>query len=891
MNAVIYARYSSDSQREESIEGQLRECREYAERNNMTIVGTYIDRALSAKTADRPEFQHMIKDSAKELFEIVLVWKLDRFSRDRYDSAHYKHILKKNGVKVISAKEHISEGPEGIILEAMLEGYAEFYSAELSEKIHRGQKENALKGKNNGGGVPLGYLLDKKAQKLVIDPVTAPLVVEIFEKYADGKSVRSIVEDFNTRGLKTKKGQPFNINSFSSLLKNRKYIGEYRYQDVVIEGGVPAIVPEDLFNRVQERMEKNRHAPAMAKAKEDYLLTTKLFCGKCERMMVGESGKSHTGAMHYYYKCSGAKRLKDCDKKAVRKDWIERVVVRLTMQRVMDEEKINRLIDAILVMQEQEDTTTPALRSQLAETESSIGNILKAIEQGIFTPSTKQRLDELEARKEEILANIQTAELQKPKLTREQMTAWFEQFRHGDPANRDFQKRLIDTFVNAVYVFDDKLVLTYNYQHGTQTISLEEIASALSSDFDGATPPNQKSEPLSEGTEVRIFLFSERFGILKGGAAVIFDYERRIQALEARVQALEDALKKERAAQVPDAQAQEKVTAQSSPAPAVQTPEKAPEQSLAAAAETREKTPEQSPAQQTVSAQLRAVLDAPADPSCFQYMPEPGTATNGLSWYGAEHPKPERALQKLVGKGLRITAYTGFDAERVVIPAKIGGLPVVSIGEKVFKNTTVSEVILPESIKAILREAFSGCKRLQHIDLPDGLEYLGSHCFAGSGLTALHFPDRLKTIPEGCCGGCANLSDVTFGQQVQTIQGSAFHACKKLQTVSFPESLLRVDNDAFEKTAITRFIFPAGVQEVGDVKHSRFYIEPRYPEFDRTISDSPVLVFLGMDAVLKIIDPTNIALIYCLPGSKVQQIARDKGIPVRPLSEFQMEDA
>jgi len=492
MNAVIYARYSSDSQREESIEGQLRECREYAERNNMTIVGTYIDRALSAKTADRPEFQHMIKDSAKELFEIVLVWKLDRFSRDRYDSAHYKHILKKNGVKVISAKEHISEGPEGIILEAMLEGYAEFYSAELSEKIHRGQKENALKGKNNGGGVPLGYLLDKKAQKLVIDPTTAPLVVEVFEKYADGKSVRSIVEDFNARGLKTKRGQPFNINSFSSLLKNRKYIGEYRYQDVVIEGGVPAIVPEDLFNRVQERMEKNRHAPAMAKAKEDYLLTTKLFCGKCERMMVGESGKSHTGAMHYYYKCSGAKRLKDCDKKAVRKDWIERVVVRLTIQRVMDEEKISRLIDAILVMQEQEDTTTPALRSQLAETESAIGNILKAIEQGIFTPSTKQRLDELETRKEEILVNIQTAELQKPKLTREQMTAWFEQFRHGDPANRGFQKRLIDTFVNAVYVFDDKLVLTYNYQHGTQTISLEEIESALSSDFDGATPPKQK---------------------------------------------------------------------------------------------------------------------------------------------------------------------------------------------------------------------------------------------------------------------------------------------------------------------------------------------------------------------------------------------------------------
>lgn len=200
---------------------------------------------------------------------------------------------------------------------------------------------------------------------------------------------------------------------------------------------------------------------------------------------------------------------------------------------------------------------------------------------------------------------------------------------------------------------------------------------------------------------------------------MIFDYERRIQALEARVQALEDALKNERAAQVPDAQAQEKATVQS-PAPAVQTPEKAPEQSLAAAAETREKTPEQSPAQQTVSAQLRAALDAPADPSCFQYVPEPGTVTD--FWNNQE---PEAALQKLVGKGLRITAFTGFDADRVVIPAEIDGQPVVSIGEKVFKNTTVSEVILPDSIKAILEEAFSGCKRLQHIDLPDSVEYLG----------------------------------------------------------------------------------------------------------------------------------------------------------------------
>ncbi len=155
MNAVIYARYSSDRQREESIEGQLRECTEYANKNNLTLIGSYVDRALSARTDDRPDFQRMIADSAKGLFEVVLVWKLDRFSRDRYDSAHYKHILKKNGVRLISAKENISDGPEGIILESMLEGYAEYYSAELSQKIRRGQQDNARKCMNNGGNIPL----------------------------------------------------------------------------------------------------------------------------------------------------------------------------------------------------------------------------------------------------------------------------------------------------------------------------------------------------------------------------------------------------------------------------------------------------------------------------------------------------------------------------------------------------------------------------------------------------------------------------------------------------------------------------------------------------------------------------------------------------------------
>ena len=495
MKAVIYARYSSDSQREESIEGQLRECTEYAERNGITVLRSYIDRALSARTADRPEFQNMIKDSEQKLFDVVLIWKLDRFSRDRYDSAHYKRILKKNGVKVISVKENISDGPEGIILESMLEGYAEYYSAELSEKIHRGQKENALKGRNNGGGIPLGYLLGNE-QKLVLDPVTAPIVREIFQRYADGEIVRTIVEDFNRRGLKTKSSKPFSPNSFNRILKNRKYIGEYRYQDVVIEGGVPAILSDDLFYRVQARLEKNKRAPATAKADVDYLLTTKLFCGLCERMMIGESGTSHTGDKHYYYKCAGAKRKLGCKRKAVRKHWIERAAVLVTVQRVLQDDEISRIAEAIVALQEKEDTSLPAMRQQLTECEKAIDNMLNAIQMGVLTASTKERLEKLEMQREELKLSILQAQMARPRYTKEQVVSWISRFKYGNVDDPQYQKQIIDTFINSIYVFDDKLVFTYNFKGGTETITLKDVEAVYGSDLKAMSPPLKAPESL-----------------------------------------------------------------------------------------------------------------------------------------------------------------------------------------------------------------------------------------------------------------------------------------------------------------------------------------------------------------------------------------------------------
>ena len=168
MNGVIYARYSSDNQREESIEDQLRECNDFAKRNDITIIDSYIDRAFSATTDKRPEFQKMIKDSAKNMFDVIIVQKLDRFARNRYDSARYKAQLRKNGVKVISANENISEGSEGIILESVLEGMAEYYSTDLSEEVIRGLTENAMKCKFNGSPITFGFNFELAATKLEV---------------------------------------------------------------------------------------------------------------------------------------------------------------------------------------------------------------------------------------------------------------------------------------------------------------------------------------------------------------------------------------------------------------------------------------------------------------------------------------------------------------------------------------------------------------------------------------------------------------------------------------------------------------------------------------------------------------------------------------------------
>lgn len=493
MTAVIYARYSSDNQREESIEGQLRECKAFAEKNDIQIVGTYIDRAFSARTDNRPDFQKMIKDSASKKFELIIVWKLDRFARDRYDSAHYKAALRKNGVKVISATEKISEGSEGILMEAVLEGMAEYYSAELSEKVVRGLTENAYKCKFNGGTLPLGYTIDSE-QHFQIDPLVAPAVLEAFKRYAEGTSMTEIAQEMNAKGLRSAFGGKIGVDMVTRMLKNRRYIGEFKYRDIVHPRGIPPIIPDELFERVQRRMASNKKAPAKHKAEDEYLLTTKLRCGKCECFMVGESGTSKTSTVYRYYKCVGVKKHSGCDKKTVKKDWIEDLVVKQIEKVLFDDAFLEKIADTIMEIQGKENTVLPMLRKQYTDIQRGIDNLLNAIQQGIITPSTKQRLEDLEKQKNDISVQIIKEEMSKPLLAKDQILFWFHRFRKYNTRRLDHKRRLIDSFINTIYLYDDKMVITFNYKDGAEMISMSELENSdLSSDLTASALPKQQA--------------------------------------------------------------------------------------------------------------------------------------------------------------------------------------------------------------------------------------------------------------------------------------------------------------------------------------------------------------------------------------------------------------
>lgn len=466
-NAVIYARYSSHAQRDTSIDQQLAVCRAFAQRGGIDVVDVYTDRALTGTNDNRPGFRKMVADSAKRQWEYVIVYALDRFSRDRYDAATNKHALRENGVKVISATEPITDDPAGVLMESILEGFAEYYSRELSAKVRRGMDDNARKCKSNGS-VPLGYRKGEDG-RFEVDPQESAVVLEIFQRAASGETLARISDDLNARGIPTKRGGKWNTSSYNKLLHNERYLGTYIYKDVRIPGGMPAIIPRDLYDAVQAVMggKKNPRCFAGEKAPTSrrradgvYLLTGKLFCGDCGSPMVGVSGTSKTETLHHYYSCNGRrlKKAPSCGMRNIRRDDIERDIATAIKNTMLTPETIDAIAEASYKYQ-METLGTPdldILEQQLADTKRSINNLMAAIEQGIFTASTKDRLQELESQKEELTAKAALVKKAADSLpTKAEIAATLNYFADGDLDDPLYQEALIDAFLVRAYVHSD----------------------------------------------------------------------------------------------------------------------------------------------------------------------------------------------------------------------------------------------------------------------------------------------------------------------------------------------------------------------------------------------------------------------------------------------------
>ncbi len=459
--AVIYARFSSHSQNEQSIEGQLAACYEYAERQGYTIIGEYIDRALSGKTDARPEFQRMIEDSGKRTFEAVIVYQLDRFTRNRYDSAIYKARLKKNGVRVLSVRENIADDASGVLMEAVLEGMAEYYSAELSQKVRRGMDINASKGLSNGGQIPFGFKVGGD-RRFILDAEKAPLVRRIFEMYAAGRTVKEITDHLNDQQVRTSTGAVFNKSSLHRLLTNKRYRGVYTYKGTEIPDGIPRIVSDDLFYKVGKIMEKNKKAPARARAKEEYLLTTKLFCGHCRGMMVGISGKSSTGKKHSYYSCNKS-REGACHKKNVRKDDIENRVILLAKAQLTDE-TIKKISEAVAAQcaKEKKQGDYKRLEKLRRDNERQKANLVDALKFGKATETLISEIAKLEDMHDDIERQLIIEKARHMDLTASEISFFLRSLKGGDFNDIQYRRLLITVMVNAIYLYDDRFTVFFN---------------------------------------------------------------------------------------------------------------------------------------------------------------------------------------------------------------------------------------------------------------------------------------------------------------------------------------------------------------------------------------------------------------------------------------------
>ncbi len=493
--AVIYARYSSHNQRDVSIEQQIEACKKHAETLGLKVLCTYEDRAISGKTDKRPAFQKMMKDAEQHQFGYVLAWKSNRMGRNMMQAMVNEARLVDCGVKVYYAEEDFDDSAAGRFALRSMMNVNQFYSDNLAEDVRRGLMDNAQKCIANGRQA-YGYKRGENG-KVVIDEPKAAVVREIYTRVAAYEPYADIIRDFNRRGLKTADGGEWNKCSFQKICSNERYRGIYIYGDVRTPGGAPRIVDDELWFKVQKavKMRKKLKNGRVHIGSDDYLLTGKLRCGNCGAYMIGMSGTSASGEIHYYYACQKRRTERSCKKRNIRRDVIERAVAQAIRIYCMTDDVINWIADQSIAYWENQNQQLEIeqVQANLDSVTAAILNIMKAIEAGIFSNSTRDRLNELESEQARLKNQLDEAKASVVHIDRDDLVASLILFRNGDIHDKKYLEDLFNMFLVAVYVYDDKrLKLIFNCSGDKNSIEIP--LDSESADFPPRYLPNYTSD-------------------------------------------------------------------------------------------------------------------------------------------------------------------------------------------------------------------------------------------------------------------------------------------------------------------------------------------------------------------------------------------------------------
>ena len=473
--AVIYARYSSNNQTEQSIEGQIHVCEDYAKRHDIIIVDSYIDRAISGTTDERDAFQRMLKDSNSKKWDYILVYKLDRFARNKYEAAIHRKHLKDNGIRILSAMENIPETPEGVLLESLLEGMNQYFSEELAQKVNRGLHESRMKG-HCIGAVPYGYIKEHKT--LSINELEARIIQRIYTDYANGKTILQISKDLESENI-TNNGKPFLPQNLRHILQREVYTGILKIHGKVYDKIYPQIISIPLFTEVQARMDKTRYG-CRKDNHEVFRLKDKIYCGVCGKKMYPISAISSNGNHLRYYTCISTKK-DNCDNKRIYKDFVEGCIDRLLKQQFCSDGILTSLVDELYTSYKKSIGNNNAianLKNDLQRVNKTIANIMVAIEKGVVTNTTKSRLEELETQQIAMHEKIIVEEAKvRYELTKEDILDFF---RYAIKEGNDF---CYNVFIKFVRVYPNKIEIGLNYGINQESVDRKPIIRKISTEL------------------------------------------------------------------------------------------------------------------------------------------------------------------------------------------------------------------------------------------------------------------------------------------------------------------------------------------------------------------------------------------------------------------------